>query len=106
MPLTSQHIKGERPMRQRRLNEGVVIQEEDIQRSCVLMGIRSVCEKVQIPGEKRSLQALQKLYLSTRVGIESNIALLVEQAMEWMMEQEQFSIVGKKQSREKHVLWI
>ncbi len=31
MPLTRQHIEGERPMRQRRLNEGVLIREEDIQ---------------------------------------------------------------------------
>lgn len=33
-----------------------------------------------------------KLYWFTRVGIESNIALLVEKAMERIMEREQFSI--------------
>lgn len=31
MLLTRQHVEGERPMRQRRLNEGVVISEEYIQ---------------------------------------------------------------------------
>ena len=31
IPLTRQHIQGERPARQRRLNEGVVIRAEDIQ---------------------------------------------------------------------------
>ena len=41
---------------------------------------------------KGNPKSLRKLYLSTRSGIESNIALLVEQAMERMIEQEQFSV--------------
>ena len=32
MPQTRQHIQGERPLRQRRLVEGVVMTEEDMQR--------------------------------------------------------------------------
>ena len=32
MPQTRQHIEGERPLRQRRLTEGVVMTEEDMQR--------------------------------------------------------------------------
>ena len=32
MPQTRQHIEGERPLRQRRLTEGVVMTEDDMQR--------------------------------------------------------------------------
>ena len=32
MPQTRQHIEGERPLRQRRLAEGVVMTEDDMQR--------------------------------------------------------------------------
>jgi integrase/recombinase XerD len=35
---------------------------------------------------------LRRLYFSTRAGIESNIALLVEQAMERQLEQEQLAV--------------
>jgi len=46
----------------------------------------------KVPSEKGNPKSLRKLYLSTKAGIESNIALLVDQAMERMMEQEQFSM--------------
>ena len=61
-------------------------------RSYVTAMIRNVCEKTRIPVGRASPQALRRLYLSTRSGIESNVALLVEQAMDRMMEQEQFSV--------------
>lgn len=63
-----------------------------VHRTYVSAVIRNLCEKAQIPSEKENLKSLRKLYLSTKAGIESNVALLVEQAMERMMEQEQFSI--------------
>ena len=53
---------------------------------------RRVTALQQRPREKGNPKCLRKLYLSTKAGIESNISLLVEQAMERMMEQEQFSI--------------
>ena len=74
---------------------GPIFQTRDgrpMHRTYVSAVIRNVCEKAQIPSEKGSPQALRKLYLSTRAGIESNVALLVEQAMERMMEQEQLAI--------------
>lgn len=74
---------------------GPIFQSRDgrpMHRTYVSTIIRNVCEKAGIPSEKGSPQALRKLYLSTKAGIESNVALLVEQAMERMMEQEQFSI--------------
>lgn len=74
---------------------GPIFQTRDgrpMHRTYVSAVIRNVCEKAQIPSEKGSPQALRKLYLSTRTGIESNVALLVEQAMERMMEQEQLSV--------------
>lgn len=42
--------------------------------------------------QKGNVQALRKLYFSIWSGIESNVALLAGQAMERMIEQEQFSV--------------
>lgn len=61
-------------------------------RTYVSAAMRSLCGEARIPGEKGNPKSLRKLYLSTRTGIESNITLLVEQAMERMLEQEQFTI--------------
>lgn len=54
--------------------------------------IRSICEKAQILSEKESSHSLRKMYLSIGIGIENNVDLLVEQAIERMIKQEQFSI--------------
>jgi len=61
-------------------------------RTYVSAAIRNLCEEAGVPGEKGNPKCLRKLYLSTRAGIESNISLLVEQAMERILEQEQFSV--------------
>jgi len=61
-------------------------------RTYVSAAIRNLCEEARLPGNKGNPKCLRKLYLSTKAGVESNISLLVEQAMERMMEQEQFSI--------------
>ena len=74
---------------------GPVFQTRDgrpMHRTYVTAAIRNLCEEAKVPGEKGNPKSLRKLYLSTRSGIESNIALLVEQAMERMIEQEQFSV--------------
>ncbi|MCI8476797.1 MAG: site-specific integrase [Oscillospiraceae bacterium] len=74
---------------------GPIFQTRDgrpMHRTYVTAAIRNLCEEAKISGEKGNPKCLRKLYLSTRSGIENNIALLVEQAMERMMEQEQFSI--------------
>lgn len=61
-------------------------------RTYVTAAIRNLCGDAKISEEKGNPRCLRKLYLSTKTGIESNISLLVEQAMEQMMEQEQFSV--------------
>jgi len=74
---------------------GPIFQTRDgrpMHRTYVTAAIRNLCEEAKISGEKGNPKCLRKLYLSTRSGIENNIALLVEQAMERMMEQEQFSV--------------
>ncbi len=50
--------------------------------------IRNLYEEAKVLREKGNPRCLRKLYLSTKAGVESNTSLLVEQAMERMMEQE------------------
>ena len=79
---------------------GPIFQTRDsrpIHRTYVSAAIRNICEEARIPREKGNPKSLRKLYLSTRAGIESNISLLVEQAMERIMEQEQFTIGWEEQ---------
>lgn len=74
---------------------GPIFQTRDgrpMHRTYVSAVIRSLCEEAKVPREKGNPKCLRKLYLSTKAGVESNIALLVEQAMERMLEQEQFSV--------------
>ncbi len=74
---------------------GPIFQTRDgrpMHRTYVSAVMRNLCEDAKVPSEKGNPKSLRKLYLSTRAGIESNISLLVEQAMERMMEQEQFSV--------------
>lgn len=81
--------------RRKGILSGPIFQTRDgrpMHRSYVAAIIRNVCEKARIPVGRASPQALRRLYLSTRSGIESNVALMLEQAMDRMMEQEQFSI--------------
>ena len=54
--------------------------------------MKPICEAARIDDSRATPQSLRRLYFSTRAGIESNIALLVEEAMERQLEQEQLSI--------------
>ena len=77
------------------IGSGPIFQTRDgrpMHRTYVSAAIRNLCEEAKVPGEKGNPKCLRKLYLSTRAAVESNIALLVEQAMERMIEQEQFSV--------------
>lgn len=65
---------------------------EPMSRTNVSTGIRQLCVAAKVPEEKGNPRCLRKLYLSTREGIERNIALLMEQAQERMLEQEQLTI--------------
>ena len=66
-------------------------------RTYVTAAIRNLCEEAKIPSGKGNPKSLRKLYLSTKLEVESNISLLVEQAMERMLEQEQFSVGWEEQ---------
>ena len=54
--------------------------------------IRQLCTAAKVPEEKGNPRCLKRLYQSTRAGIEDNIALLVEQAHNRLLEQEQLEI--------------
>lgn len=63
-----------------------------IHQSYVPAVIHGACEKERIPCGQACLPVLQRFYFSIRSGIERNFALLVEQAVERMMEQKELSI--------------
>jgi len=65
---------------------------EPMSRTNVATGIKQLSAAARIPEEKGNHRCLRKLYLTTREGIERNIALLVEQAQERLLEDEQLSI--------------
>ncbi len=74
---------------------GPIFQTRDgrpMHRTYVSAVMKQVCEKAGIAEGKGNPKNLRKLYLSTKAGFESNISLLIEQAMERQLEQEQFSI--------------
>ena len=60
-------------------------------RTNVSTGIRQLCIAAQIPEEKGNPRCLKRLYQTTRTGIENNIALLVEQAHDRLLEDEQLA---------------
>ena len=77
------------------IGTGPIFQTRDgrpMHRTYVSAVIRNLCEEAKVPKEMGNPKCLRKLYLSTKAGVESNIALLVEQAMERMVEQEQLSV--------------
>lgn len=61
-------------------------------RTNVSTSIRRLCAAAQVPEEKGNPRCLKRLFQSTRADIEANIALLVEQALERKMEEEQLVI--------------
>jgi len=63
-----------------------------IDRTNVTVAIRRLCRAAQVPEEKGSPRCLRKMYQTTREGIERNIALLVEQAQDRLLEDEQLTV--------------
>ena len=85
MTRTRQHIHIDWPLWQSRMIGGIPITQEDTQWFLAAYeGLEQAVETLRF--------YLRKLYLSTRAGIESNITLLVEQALERQLEKEQFSV--------------
>lgn len=54
--------------------------------------IKQLGVEAQIPEGKANARALRRLWMTTRAGIEANLGLLVEQAMERQLEQEQLTV--------------
>ena len=59
--------------------------------------MKPVCEAARLTDGRANPKGLRKLYLSIRAMIENNVALLVEQAMERQLEQEQLSVGWEEQ---------
>lgn len=77
------------------ITSGPVFQTRDgrpMNRAYVTRMIRAICPAAGVAEEKGSTRCLQKLYRSTRAGFESNISLLIDQAHERLLEQEQLQI--------------
>ena len=67
-------------------------------RSNVTTSIRQLCVAAQVPEEKGSPRCLKKLYQTTLAVIEANISLLVEQAMDRQLENEQLTVGWEEDS--------
>ena len=58
-------------------------------RTHISTAIRRLCVEANVSEEKGNPRCLKRLYQNTRTGIENNVALLIDQAMERQLEQEQ-----------------
>lgn len=63
-----------------------------ISRNNVTAAIRQLCPAAQVPEEKGNPRCLRKLYQATREGMERQVALLVEQAQDRMLEEERLTV--------------
>lgn len=63
-----------------------------IGRNNVTVMIQSLCRDARVPTNKATPKCLKKLYQTTQDGIQANIALLVEQAHDRLLETEQLAI--------------
>ena len=61
-------------------------------RTNVTQSIRRLSAVAQVPEEKANPRCLRKLYQTTRESIERSIALLVEQAQDKLLEEEQMTV--------------
>lgn len=66
--------------------------ENLVSRSNVTAAIRQLCPAAQVPEGKENPRCLRKLYQTTREGMERQVALLVEQAQDRLLEEEQLEI--------------
>lgn len=63
-----------------------------LKRTSVSSMISRLCHDAQVPKEKGNPRCLKRLYQATQAGIEANIALLVEQAHDRIVETEQLTV--------------
>lgn len=64
-------------------------------RTGVTAMIQRLCRDARVPEEKANPRCLRKLYQTTRASIQANIALLVEQSHDRLLETEQLAIGWK-----------
>lgn len=77
---------------------GPIFQTRDgrpMNRTYITRMIRAICPAAGVPEGKGNTRCLQKLYHSTQANLESNISLLIDQAHNQLLEQEQLSIGWK-----------
>lgn len=60
-----------------------------------MVRIRQLRPAIQVPEEKGSPPCLRKLYQDIREGMERQVALLVEQTQDRLLEEENLSTGGK-----------
>ena len=63
-----------------------------IDRTYAAQSIKRLCPAAQVPVEKGNPRCLRKMYETTREGIERDLALLVEQAQDRLLEEEQLTV--------------
>lgn len=81
--------------KQEKIQDGPIFRTREgtpMGRSNVTIGIRQLCVAAGVPEEKGSPRCLRKLYQSTRKGIERSISLLIDQAQERLLEEEQLAV--------------
>ena len=69
---------------------------DTLTRSRINWFIQELCRDAQVPAEKASPRCLQRLYQRTQAALERDLRILVDQAHEQMLEEEQ-KIVGWKE---------
>lgn len=77
------------------IKDGPVFRNErggPLHRSYITVLISKLCRASQIPEEKGNPRALRRLYLTTWDGIQSSMQVLMEQAMDRQIEEEQFLV--------------
>ena len=77
------------------IKEGQVFVNEKgspLNRSQITVMISKLCQNAQVPAEKGNPRCLQKLYQTTYDGIQMNMQVLLEQAMDRQVEQEQLFV--------------
>ena len=85
------------------LTEGVLFlgknRQNAVHRSYVAYLLQRLCESAQVPVEKGNIRCLRKLYQATWEEIRSNMDLLLEEAYERRMEQEQGYVAWENRER-------
>ncbi len=63
-----------------------------VDRANIHRELQQLCAEARVSPEKGTPRCMKKLYQSTRAGVENNVSLLIEQAMDRILEQEQLTI--------------